>query len=515
VRMTPPKLQTTTHQGIPLVWSDIRTTYTGTLAFAVGMRDEAPRNAGISHLVEHLVMSQVGKVSIMHNAHTEDDRISFWAQGPEALVADFLQRVAESIRHLDRVTEDVVAEQRAVISAELGEGDELTGSGPLLERFGAHTLGMLDLGAPAHRSHTREAALAHARTWLHSGNAVLSFTAEPPPTLDVTLPTATPMPARAVIEPLAYRRHGWIAGGMLPVVLSMTLDTSDSEARFVSQGVLFRAMLDELRTRLHLIYSVDGFAARTGTDSAYIALVLDPKQPDIVPTAQAALAILRSLASDGPSADLLAEVATESRHQSANSEVQASYLLDAAHNWVRYGSTPVGLDIENPESVTPEAVRKVLADALQTLLVSLGDVDTDLDVDGMSEALGLPAAKEPEGHYAAMSGPAMFKAMMHPDVKVFDPKWFKGLKGSQLILDPTRLMFIVPDQGLLEIDWSHLALAGVCKDCGHWDLTDHDGRGLIIEPANWRGGDSIARALHEKVPAGARYQVNHPGPPAK
>ncbi len=80
-----------------------------------------------------------------------------------------------------------------------------------------------------------------------------------------------------------------------------------------------------------------------------------------------------------------------------------------------------------------------------------------------------------------------------------------------VVIDPDRILLIAGDAGLVELDWASLALAGVCKHCGHWDLTDVHGAGFVVEPKSWRGGQKIVRRLRERVPEGVVYEVRHPG----
>ncbi|WP_062304020.1 insulinase family protein [Demequina subtropica] len=505
--MAIPTLQTTDHRGIPVLWSDIRSTFTGTLAFAVGRRDELARTAGVTHLVEHLVMSRVGRVSVTHNASTEEDRVTFYAEGAEAAVADFLGRVAAAIRDLDAIDDAVVAEQRRIIAAELGEGDETTGAGPLLDRFGASTLGLLDLGMPAHRSLSREQALEWAATWLHAGNAVLTFTGPVPDGLGVDLPAARPLPERAAIAPLGHRRHGWLGGGAAPLALSFALDASERGAVYVAGAAIQRTLLDQLRTERHLVYSVDAFVARTDATTRWAVVALDPRREDILATAVAAVEILRTLAAEGPSDELMAAILEEDENITAHSGAQIAHLDDAAMNLLRHGVEPAAIDAVDMAAVPLDRVREAIAGAVETLLVSLGEIDDEITPEQLSERLGLPWAREPEGHYESMSTAARVKAFMPDSVEMLSPRWFSGMRGAQLIFDPERILMLAPELGIVELRWDAIALAGVCVDCGHWDLTGENGAGFVIEPGRWRGGAKAVDALRERVPAGAVYEV--------
>lgn len=497
------------HNGIPVMWSDIRSTFSGALTFAIGVQDESARKAGITHLLEHLVMSQVGTVSLNHNATTNDVALSFYAQGPAHLVADYLNRVAASIRAIDDITDDAVRAEGSHIAAELGDGNDTTGTGPLLERYGAATLGLLDLGFPAHRSLTRADAVAWARTWLHSGNAVLTFSGPMPQQLDVTLPPAAPLPERPVITPLPHRVHGWVGGGRVPVALSFDLTNPNRDIKFVTGLAIEKALFEELRTARHLVYSVEGHVGLRSHDTSAVTQVLDPQPENILATAEAALAVLRGLATQGPSQDLLDRVVEEWRNSEEDSDVLYSALLGSAARWVRDGVEPLGIDHRPMATVTPEQVRQTVARSLDTLLVSFGDFETDMTPEAMSDRLQLPWARTPKGHYESMGGKEMFKALMRSESDIFDAKRFGGQRGQQIVLDPERLSWIIPDYGVTECRWDGIVLAGRCGTCGLWDITDTSGDGMLLQPTKWRGGDKIAPKLVARLNPESVYPIEH------
>jgi hypothetical protein len=499
----------TEHNGIPLMWSDIRTTYSGALIFGVGVQDELARTSGVSHLLEHLVMSQVGEVTINHNASTDADTLSFYAQGPPALVADFLNRVAASIRAIESVDDAAVAAEASHIAAELGEGNERTGTGPFLERFGAATLGLLDLGFPAHRSLTRDDAVAWARTWLHAGNAVIALSGPVPEALNIALSPAEATPIRAIPAALPYRRHGWLGGGLPPLALTIEISHPDRHVKYVASTVIRKALLEGLRTERHLVYSVDGAAFPIGQDTVSMTLVFDPRPADIFASAEAALQVLRGLAVDGPSQRLMDRIGEEERNLEEDSDTLYAHLVGGAAHWLRTTIEPLGIDHSPVAAVDPVAVKDTIAAALDSILISLGDFETDLTPDQVTEKLGLPRAKDPQGHYESMSTTQMFKALMKSDADTFEPKMFSKLRGQQIMVDPDRVAWASSDYGVVECRWDEIVLAGNCRSCGFWDLTDHTGGGFMVKPTLWRSGEKLASRLEAKLPPSVRYPVEH------
>jgi len=90
----------TTVDGVPARWADLTTDPTTTLAFGVGIRDLDPTTAGITHLVEHLVMRRVGRVRYPVNAESSLGSTSFYVTGTPAQTTEFLGLVCDAVRDL-------------------------------------------------------------------------------------------------------------------------------------------------------------------------------------------------------------------------------------------------------------------------------------------------------------------------------------------------------------------------------------------------------------------------------
>lgn len=495
---------------LPVLTCDLSMVFTGALVFGVGLRDEDPRTAGIAHLTEHLVMSRIGRLAVRHNAATADDSIRFYAQGAPEQVADFLNRVAQSVSSLSEITDDDVAAQRRIIAAELGDGDEMTGQGALLDRFGATDLGLLDFGSPAHRSHTRADVLAFAHRWLHAANAMLTFTGAVPATLNVELPSPRALLRKPRVEVADVAAvHGWVAGGPGPLALSVVLAGGTRACRLLATEVLLEALLHELRTQENLIYSAQSYVATIGPDARLAAAVLDPTDADLLPAAAAAVAVLRRLAHEGPSEELLEFVLLDWENAMAHPETHEEALQDFAAGILRGMADADDLDTGDLRQVAHDDVQAMLASAYETLLLSVDDLGETDGPDEMTRRLGLPMRPGPTSFFAelaARSGLRAFSAFLRDGVQLFSPKMFRGLGGHQLILDEERLTHIVPGLGFLEVRYDDVVLAGISEQSGAWDLTTSSGDGLVVLPDDWRGGAKVVAHLERLIP----QQVRHP-----
>ncbi len=178
--------------GVPIYWADCPTgPLTASLGFRVGRVDEELRFAGITHLVEHLVMSTLGMPEYEHNAVVEDKRTLFYATGSAEDVIAFLHAVVDGLTHLPI---DRIAHERKILRAEDDRLDP--GITELLRglRFGpvghgviaTHQLGLESL-EPGH-------VTEWANTRFTAQNAALWLTGPIPDGLRLALPSGEPFP---------------------------------------------------------------------------------------------------------------------------------------------------------------------------------------------------------------------------------------------------------------------------------------------------------------------------------
>lgn len=486
------------HRALPALTADLPLSFTGAMSFGVGKRDESPRTAGISHLVEHLVMARVGRVDIAHNAVTAIDHITLFASGDPDRVADFLNRVAAAVGDLHTITEDEIARQRDLIAIELGDDDQSTGLGPLMDRYGAAGLGLADLGQPAHRSLTREEVVHFAGTWLHAGNVVLTFTGPVPNALAIDLPPARPTPTRNGDEPV--RSGGWVLSGGPPLSLSLVVD-GDPAARGLTTAVVERALHDELRTKRGLIYSVGGLNSIIDDTRRHAAYVMDPREGDVQTAAIAAMETLRNLADEGPSEENLGRLKADYASHCADPVAQQEELLEAAVAYIRGEIDERRLGALDLDGVTSPEVAGTIRAAMPSLLLSMSVPEIGPDA---IEALGLSSA-ELESELTGKTRLELVKHLARPSVVLLSPRWFSGARGHQLLLDEDRIAVLSPAT-VIEVRWGDLVLAGTDAE-GGWDLTDRYGRGIRTGPAVWRGWSRARSVLESRVPESIRYRV--------
>jgi hypothetical protein len=342
--------------------------------------------------------------------------------------------------------------------------------------------------------------LEFAATWLHAGNAVLAFSGPTPASLAVTLPVARPTPKRISTSPV--RETGWVPNLAVPAALSLFIE-GDRETRNMSAFAIEESLHDELRLDLGVIYSVETLGTVVGPERRHLTYLMDPRETDVERAALAAVGVVRRLAADGPAPELLDRLVGQHTDWAADPAAQRSALSDAAVAFIRGEVSAAGLDIMDVSRVTSDDVRSTIARALPTLLLALKCAELS---EGGQRQLDLPLAVRTPG-LAGHSKLELIRHFASPTTLLLPPRLFSGLRGHQLLVDTERIGVITPD-GVIEINWPEIALAGICDRCGHWEITDAGGNGLVLDPAHWRGWSKAHAQLERRVPAATRYSLS-------
>src|SRR5687767_10048800 len=101
--------------GVPVYWEQGPEPLSAGLCFGVGRRDETYATAGITHMIEHLVMGAVPKSHLDKNASVSPKMTEFTATGRPSAVAAFLSEVCQLLAD---VPVDRLATEARVLTAE-------------------------------------------------------------------------------------------------------------------------------------------------------------------------------------------------------------------------------------------------------------------------------------------------------------------------------------------------------------------------------------------------------------
>ncbi len=241
--------------GVALLWARAPEPVTGTLLFRAGQADETLRTAGISHLVEHLALREIGRRPYQWNGRVNDAITAFFATG----------------------TRDarLLAMRFGPCSFGLLNHPEL----------GLGWLGADDVAAWAAQRFTA----ASASLWLSA----------PPPadwTLDLPGGEAAPPPP---VEPIpSLELPCQLAEGTGGVALSAVGQRS-SELQ-AGWFIAAERAHDRLRREAGISYSPRGTYVALDGKTAHLVLSADCKDPDAGRVRDELLAVLDELADGGP-----------------------------------------------------------------------------------------------------------------------------------------------------------------------------------------------------------------------
>lgn len=489
------EIHRTSIDGVTTLWSDLGGDFTGALIIGAGTRDLQPRDVGLHHLVEHLVMSRVGPVRIEHNASSSPTSIVFWATGSPERVADFLGRVADAARTVGETTEAELAVSRATVLSEVGPSGLYAHRGPLAARWGAAGLGLADLGHAALLDLGTQDVRAFAARHLVTGAARLVLTGPPPAGLALRLP-AGPAPARAPHPAPLDMPTPAVAYCDGDLSFSLLCDAPRA-VRAVVGSVVRETLLRRLRLETGHVYAVDMMTFFVAGETSSWTFIADPATPA---AAQAALTsgvrALRALGTDGPDEDVLEHVYEAIEEDWGLLDARRGWLLWVAEAEACDELTPLLPWATPPRDVTAEQVRDAVAGMLGSLLVTYPrQLVTDNDpLAALEEELGL-TAQEPLRTFAGMSRKEIMidlagggadthlaSALVGTAGSVHKGRFFGPHRGSEIWLGPRQIVLT----GLGKITIDDLVLVG--EDDDHdVELVTRTGASVFVNPAHFRG----------------------------
>ncbi|MDT0277289.1 insulinase family protein [Blastococcus goldschmidtiae] len=445
------------------------------LVFGVGRADETFVRGGLTHLVEHLVMSAVGRTAYDSNASVDLNRTEFTASGTPEQVRDFLTRVCRALGDLPvdrlRVEADVLRTEGAAAAP--------PAVGILLaERYGTEGPGLAGVREPAIRSLTAEDVQGWVRTWFTRQNAALWLSGPVPERLVLPLTEGAP-PARRPLRRAEVPTPGWLEtpmegavalGGELPpgVAGPMTLE------------LLRRRLEDELRHRRGVAYAVgaDRFALDAETRFGVVVTDVRPGQEDLV--VRVLWREVQRLADEGPTAEEL--------------EVERRTIL---------------ADLDDGRGDAGEAAS--LAEARVTGVPAYDRVELRRQLSGVTTAeIRQTAARLRNGALLAVPGPLDPDPAGVPRIPGWSRDAVQGRtfrrrrrrtgvpKGATLVVGDDGVSAVL-EEGAITVRWAD-AVGLVRQGPGEYQLLGRDGFALPLSAADWRDGEEAVALVRAAVP---------------
>lgn len=457
---------------------------TAGLVFGVGRRDETFLGGGITHLVEHLAMSALGRSTLDCNATVDVTTTQFLASGEPARVAEFLRRVCLALMDLplDRlsVEADVLRTEGGVVAPPV--------VGALLaERYGATGVGLAGFREPAVLGMTADTVAAWTRRYFVRGNAALWLAGPLPEGLSLPLADG-PAPARpaqrtrtlttpALVEHAIDGAVG--LGAELPRVPGTTAMTR----------ILRHRAEDELRHRRGLSYSVDTEHVVVDGPRRFLAVTADCRDEQEAVVARALWLSATRLAEAGATEEELAHERAELADYLADERWQVHEVQAAAEALV-LGVEHLTVDDLRREAaeLTSEQVRSVA----QALLAG--------------SLLGVPFGTEPRlaaltplppSSGEAVAGESFQRRRIGSDAP----------RGGRLVVGDDGVTVVLSEQERPTVRYADaVALLAVAPQ--EWTLVGVDGTSLPLSPRDWRDGERALALVRARVPAALQADVD-------
>jgi hypothetical protein len=445
--------------------------------------------AGVTHLVEHVVLRLAQPLPEIHGGFVNEDSITFFASGTEETIARFLNKVALSISGIAAVTDDDIRLEKQIVQAEDPRAFHHASSGLLSYRFGFRGIGVAAFGTPTMHSLSRTEIIEWAQRWLTTENGALSFTGGVPSDLDVALPSGSrssraPLPSAETTPRLVESSKAGVALSILvPVELVDLLGAGLSHELFA-----------RLRHSRGLIYSVKLLTTRIDSGSSQLDLVLDPIERNVEAALHASVDAIRDVAERGFSAEAVdsarATVTTDVSFDRAGGSV---YLDSFTIDGLRGRVTPTHSELLNTAaSLTPEKLTDVLVASLPTLIVAVQD---DAEVSKkVIRALALPVDR----HSIWRRHKGERAESEHKRMRNNQKPWRARSSKNRIWLTGSHLLGRNGGK-LSSILLSDIVVVGD-RECGCVCLVDRFGRSTDLDMSDWARGKELRRRLLEAFP---------------
>lgn len=473
--------------GVPVFWVDGPAPLAAVLMFRTGFRDEPFPQRGVTHLVEHLAMSRIGRRHHDHNASVSVAMTSFEAVGSGEAVAAFLADVCGALHDLPTDRLDV---ERKVLAVEAEDGLGILDL-HLLLRYGLRGPGLAGALPPAPDALDAATVRDWAGRHFLRSTAVLALSGPPPAGLRLPLPDG-PVPPRPPVAPIELGGPVWAEHpGDRGVALSVGIPTTEAAA--AGARIARQRLTDELRHRLGLVYDLDlDLAGSVSTDGGTLSLVADPPARAAGQVAAALDAVLTDLRQHGPTAAELDDDLAEGGavHDDPRSALEKAAAAAAEHLHRRRVWDPDTARAER-ESVTPADVRAAFEDypATAILTVPQGVVPDLPGYRPYPEHLGSP-----------VSGQAFRR-------QVFGPV----PRGVRLVVGEDGVSLVGRD-GSATVRWDDVVGYGAV-DPDLRILYGGNGCTIDLHPLFFKDGERAMQLIDARIPAGVRFAESLPEAP--
>ncbi|MFJ8014593.1 hypothetical protein [Streptomyces sp. NPDC096339] len=268
-------MQRTSADGVTVLWTPAPTPgpLTAQLTFGTGIRDETAPTLGVTHVIESLVMSEVGSRPHAYSSSVREDLTEFTAKGTPEDVTGFLLAICRALFDLPLHR---TSQATGLLSGHAARTPVHHVAEPLGALYGPHASGLITHAHPGmYAALTPETVRAHATARFTCGNAVLALDGPPPPGLALPLPEGPP-PHRATPRTRPHVPGSWQHRPVDTVSLLLACHPSDAAATMAQ--LVLRHRVERAACTVHDISAdIGAHWFLRGHDTLDRALVIHPR----------------------------------------------------------------------------------------------------------------------------------------------------------------------------------------------------------------------------------------------
>jgi zinc protease len=451
--------------------------FTATLTFRVGRADETLPTSGITHLTEHILMPATPPRELDRNARVEDILAVFWSTGTKAQSLRFIEGLAALISDppLHRLETE-----RSILRAEAAGGGSHPVSASMALRYGARDHGLIGYDEFGLNTVGPQEVAAWIKSYFTRENAALWLTGEPPPELELILPSGQRRPPPDAVALDEVQLPAFYPAGPDDIVV-VSFDTPRSPALALATSVLANRAWQSIRYERGLAYEIGEHLEAITRDLVHETLWVESLSENFETVRDALLSLIQGLADHGATeAELHDEVETL-RDELADPSQLAGFLHLMASEYLLGREFSEEDYLRRREEVTSAATASALQKALDRLLVAVPDEE-----------------RAPAGfHSYPMASATTVDGVAHR------PKALpisREARRTSLIVGADGVTWLTSDGSPYTILFDDLMAIMHWAD-GSRTLIGRDGTRFTIDPADWRKGLGAVAALDASASA--------------
>jgi zinc protease len=474
--------------GIPAFLAEVGGQARAGLVFGVGAADEPLAIRGITHLCEHLVLSDIPRGDHSFNGTVGWNSTAFVTAGAPTDVASFL---TELFPRLACVPVERLEKERSTLRAE-SDGRATTVLDLLLQgRFGARSYGRV-LFAEFGLSHlTADDLQSWAAEHLVASRAALWIAAPDPHSLlaavDADIEVGTPIEPRSLdaVTPLPGHFTAQVGGPALSLV------TRHSVPMTAAVTLLRDRLEDDVRHEHALVYTVAASLDGLGHGFTHSYLGADSPAASRDEASQKMLAAVESFAETTVAEALVDRYRTRVRAAWDSPDYAGGLAADGAHGHVAGVDRSFDDFRRDIDALTSESIKATFAEALDSALCVLPE--------GARPPRRFPATATPAGE--PIEGTS-FRPVVGVDTQLSLQVGASAVSFSDAT---SRRLTVSADQCEAILWWED----------GQRAIAASDGRWLRFVPWAWRNGEQATAWIDAAMPVTRRVPMGEGGgPPA-